>query len=153
MADRPVRAELVVHVDLETLQNKVKAHTDTTVCRTSFGADLPIETVRRIACDADIIPVVLNGPSVPIDVGRSKRLATAHQRRALESAHETCAIDGCAVPFHHCSIHHLDYWENGGPTDLDNLIPLCSRHHHKAHEGGWKLSLDPNSRQLTVNYP
>jgi hypothetical protein len=151
--DRPVRAELVVHVDLETLQNKVKAHTGEAVCRTSFGADLPIETIRRIACDADIIPVVLNGPSVPIDVGRSKRLATAHQRRALESVHETCAIDGCVVPFHHCSIHHIDYWENGGPTDLDNLIPLCSRHHHKAHEGGWKLSLDPNSRQLTVNYP
>ena len=153
MADRPVRAELVVHVDLETLQNKVKAHTDTTVCRTSFGADLPIETIRRIACDADIIPVVLNGPSVPIDVGRSKRLATAHQRRALESAHETCAIDGCVVPYHHCSIHHIDYWENGGPTDLNNLIPLCSRHHHKAHEGEWKLSLDPYNRQLTVNYP
>jgi predicted restriction endonuclease len=56
-------------------------------------------------------------------------------------------------PFHHCSIHHIDYWENGGPTDLDNLIPLCSRHHHKAHEGGWKLSLNPNNRQLTVNYP
>ena len=153
MADRPVRAELVVHVDLETLQNKIKSHPDANVCRTSFGADLPIETVRRIACDADIIPVVLNGPSVPIDVGRAKRLATAHQRRALETVHDTCAIDGCTVAFHHCSIHHIDYWETGGSTNLDNLVPLCSQHHHKAHEGGWQLALDSLTRHLIVHRP
>jgi hypothetical protein len=109
--------------------------------------------MRRIACDADIIPVVLDGRSVPLDVGRAKRLATAHQRRALESAHETCAIEACLVPYHHCSIHHIEYWENGGSTDLNNMIPLCSKHHHKAHEGGWKLSLNPDTRELTVDYP
>ena len=157
-SDRPVRAELVVHVDLETLQNRIRSHETSThgapgVCRSSFGGELPIETMRRIACDADIIPVVLDGRSVPLDVGRAKRLATAHQRRALESAHETCAIEACLVPYHHCSIHHIEYWENGGSTDLNNMIPLCSKHHHKAHEGGWKLSLNPDTRELTVDYP
>ena len=141
------RAEIVVHVDLETLQHGLHAGG---TCRTALGADLPVETVRRLACEAEILPVVLDGRSVPIDVGRSKRLATVHQRRALEAIYPTCAIPDCEVIFDHCNVHHIDYWENGGPTDLNNMVPLCSRHHHAAHEGGWKLKLDPVTRELTV---
>ena len=91
-----------------------------------------------------------DGRSVPIDVGRSKRLATVHQRRALEAIHPTCAIPDCEVIFDHCNVHHIDYWENGGATDLNNMVPLCSRHHHAAHEGGWKLELNPETRELRV---
>jgi hypothetical protein len=147
VSDVPARAEIVVHVDLETLQHGLHAGG---TCRTAIGADLPVETVRRLACEAEILPVVLDGRSVPIDVGRSKRLATVHQRRALEAMHPTCAIPDCEVIFDHCNIHHIDYWENGGPTDLNNMIPLCSRHHHAAHEGGWKLELDPKTRELLI---
>ena len=147
-ADPSVRAEVVVHVDLETLRHGL--HSGGT-CRTALGADLPVETVRRMACEAHIIPVVLDGRSVPIDVGRNKRLATANQRRALEAIHPTCAIPGCDVKFDRCNIHHIDYWENGGSTDLDNMIPLCRRHHHAAHEGGWKLHLDAETRLLAVS--
>jgi hypothetical protein len=143
----PARAEIVVHVDLETLQHGLHAGG---TCRTALGADLPVETVRRLACEAEILPVVLDGRSVPIDVGRSKRLATVHQRRALEAIHPTCAIPDCEVIFDHCNVHHIDYWENGGSSDLNNMIPLCSRHHHAAHEGGWKLELNPQTRQLTI---
>ena len=143
----PARAEIVVHVDLETLQHGLHAGG---TCRTALGADLPVETVRRLACEAEILPVVLDGRSVPIDVGRSKRLATVHQRRALEAIHPTCAIPDCEVIFDHCNVHHIDYWENGGATDLNNLVPLCSRHHHAAHEGGWKLRLDPETRELSI---
>jgi len=146
-SDVPSRAEIVVHVDLETLQHGL--HTGGT-CRTALGADLPVETVRRLACEAEILPVVLDGRSVPIDVGRSKRLATIHQRRALEAIHPTCAIPDCEVIFEHCNVHHIEYWENGGATDLNNMVPLCSRHHHAAHEGGWKLKLDPETRELSI---
>ena len=146
-SDVPARAEIVVHVDLETLQHGL--HTGGT-CRTALGADLPVETVRRLACEAEILPVVLDGRSVPIDVGRSKRLATVHQRRALEAIYPTCAIPDCEVIFDHCNVHHIDYWENGGSTDLNNMVPLCSRHHHAAHEGGWKLRLDSDTRELTI---
>ena len=145
--DMPARAEIVVHVDLETLQHGLHAGG---TCRTALGADLPVETVRRLACEAEILPVVLDGRSVPIDVGRSKRLATVHQRRALEAMHPTCAIPDCEVIFDHCNVHHIDYWENGGSTDLNNMVPLCSRHHHAAHEGGWKLQLNPETRELTI---
>jgi hypothetical protein len=147
VSDVPARAEIVVHVDLETLQHGLHAGG---TCRTALGADLPVETVRRLACEAEILPVVLDGRSVPIDVGRSKRLATIHQRRALEAVHPTCAIPDCEVIFDHCNVHHIEYWENGGPTDLNNMVPLCSRHHHAAHEGGWKLQLDPDTRELSI---
>ena len=154
-----LRAEVVVHVDLDTLTKSVDAknmgarRSSRGVCRTNLGVGLPVETVRRLACEADIIPVVLDGRSVPIDVGRSKRLATVHQRRALEAIHTTCAIPDCDVPFHRCQIHHIDYWENGGRTDLDNQVPLCTRHHHAAHEGGWTLTLDPRTRELRIQMP
>ncbi len=147
VSDVPARAEIVVHVDLETLQHGLHAGG---TCRTALGADLPVETVRRLACEAEILPVVLDGRSVPIDVGLSKRLATVHQRRALEAIYPTCAIPDCEVIFDHCNVHHIKYWENGGPTDLNNMVPLCSRHHHAAHEGGWKLKLDPENRELTI---
>ena len=88
-------------------------------------------------------------------MGRSKRLATVHQRRALEAIHPTCAIPDCEVIFDHCNVHHIEYWAisdsgGGGATDLNNMVPLCSRHHHAAHEGGWKLRLDPETRELTI---
>jgi hypothetical protein len=148
VSDVPARAEIVVHVDLETLQHGLRAGS---TCRTALGADLPVEIVRRLACEAEILPVVLDGRSVPIDVGRSKRLATVHQRRALEAIYPTCAIPDCEVIFDHCNVHHIDYWENGGSTDLNNMVPLCSRHHHAAHEGGWKLKLNPQARELTIH--
>jgi hypothetical protein len=144
------RSDVVVHIDLETLTNGLS---ESSTHRTAFGADLPVETIRRIACDANIIPLVLNGASMPLDIGRGQRLASAAQRRALEATHDTCAFDGCAVAFHACQIHHIDYWENGGPTDLDNMVPLCSRHHHAAHEGGWTLTLKPGSRTLLAQPP
>jgi len=150
--DRPARAEIVVHIDYELLaggagERQLGAER---TCRTLNGSELSVETIRRLACEAEIIPLVLDGKSVPLDVGKSKRLATAHQRRALAAVHETCAIDGCSVKFSHCEPHHIDYWENGGATDFNNLVPLCSRHHHAAHEGGWKLRLNPETRKLLV---
>jgi len=142
---RPARAEIMVHSDYQTL-------VDTTagMPRVIGGSVLPVETVRRLACDADIIPVVLNGSGVALDVGRAKRLATAHQRRALAARYETCAIPGCAVLFHRCEPHHLRPCESGGGTDLSNLLPLCVRHHHAVHEGGWKLEVDPDTGDVRV---
>lgn len=148
--DARVRSDVVVHIDLDTL---VHGLSTSSTHRSAFGADLPVETIRRISCDAGIIPLVLNGAGVPLDIGRSQRLASAGQRRALEGSHTTCAFPRCEVAYHHCQIHHIDYWENGGRTDLANMVPLCSRHHHFAHEGGWTLSLDPENRLLTASPP
>ena len=144
---RPARAEIIVHVDLEALRADLEG---VGLPTTQHGVELPVETLRRLACDADIIPVVLNGPSVPLDVGKAKRLATVHQRRALAAVHPTCSFPNCTVKFAHCEPHHLTPWEHGGPTDLHNLVPLCSQHHHAVHEGGVTISLDEPTRQVWV---
>jgi Domain of unknown function (DUF222) len=144
------RPDLTVVIDLETLLNGT--HPQSRV-EADGGVTLPVETIRRMACFANIIPAVLGANGVLLDLGRSQRLATPHQRRALRVLYQTCAIGGCGVGFEHCTLHHISYWRSGGRTDIGNLLPLCSRHHHLAHEGGWRLSLDPESRALTVIKP
>lgn len=131
--------EASVLIDLATLLDGLH---DGSVCETDDGVPLPVSTVRRMCCDAEIIPIVLDGHSVPLDVGRSKRTATPGQRRALASMHRTCAHHDCTVPFSQTRIHHVSFWtRDHGPTDLDNLLPLCERHHHTVHEGGWTVTL------------
>ncbi len=128
-------AELLVLIDLETLRNELH---ESGVCETYDGQPLPPATVRRLACDADIIPIVLDGDGRVVDVGRAKRLASADQRRALRAMHQTCAAPDCPVRFGDCDIHHLTEWKQGGTTNLQNLIPLCRKHHHLIHEGQWR---------------
>lgn len=133
------RPEVIVVVDVETLRNGL--HAESRV-ETADGVDLPVETVRRKACEGDIIPVVLGSDGEALDVGRRARLATAAQRRALRVMFRTCWIPGCDVPFDMCTVHHLRPWETGGATDLVNLRPTCNRHHHDLHEGGWLVETD-----------
>lgn len=148
---RPGRVELLVLIDVETLTEGLD---DSSICELDDGTAVPVATVRRLACDAGIIPVVLNGDGVVLDVGRSRRLATDDQRRALRAMYRTCGVGDCDVPFDRCEIHHLDEWDaHDGETNLDRLIPACSRHHHLAHEGGWQLQLDPVTRELSIVLP
>ena len=59
--------------------------------------------------------------------------------------HRTCAHPDCHVPFSHTKVHHVRWWvRDRGPTDIDNLLPLCERHHHLVHEGGWGLTMTPD---------
>jgi hypothetical protein len=136
-----VRYGLVVHIDIDTLTD---GRHPATVCRTDSGVDVPVDVARRIACDADIIPVVLNGAGVVLDEGRAKRLATHEQRIALQAMQTTCSHPDCTITIDDCRIHHLDPWKLGGRTDLSNLAPLCEPHHHLVHEGGWTLTITPN---------
>ncbi len=108
---------------------------------THRGTPLPVETIRRIACEAGIIPIVLGGDGQALDVGRERRLATRAQRMALRAQYPTCAMDeGCNVAFDDCQIHHVDPFSQGGHTDLDRMCPGCDTHHHLVHEGGWTLT-------------
>ena len=135
------RAEVIVLIDLPTLTDGLHANS---VSETVDGVHLPPSTIRRLACEADIIPVVFNTDGVPLDVGRSQRLANAGQRRAIYATHSTCAVPGCQVPVDRCEIHHIIEWLHGGRTDLDKLVPLCCAHHHDIHDGGWQLILHPD---------
>lgn len=136
-------------IDWRTLVDDVH---DTTLAETSDGTPLSPETVRRMACDADIIPIVLGGAGEVLDEGRARRLATPAQRRALKAMHRTCIMPGCTVPVDDCRIHHVDPWHSQGRTDLDVLVPVCEADHHRLHEGCWSLKLTPD-RTLTVTRP
>ena len=125
---------------------------DESVCETGDGAGVAPATVQRVMCNARVTVVFVDADRVPISVGRSARHANRQQRRALRAMYRTCGFGGCDVAFDRCEIHHIIPWEQGGLTDLENLIPLCSRHHHVVHEGGWTLELVPD-RTLTVRQP
>lgn len=144
------RAEVSVVIDLHTLRSGLHEHS---IVRTGHEAELPLETIRRMACEAEIIPVVLNSKGVVIDIGRASRLATRYQRKAIEAMYSHCAIPDCKVPIAQCQPHHIVYWRDDGPTDMNNLVPLCPHHHRNVHEGNWRLKLSVPNRVLTVTYP
>ncbi|MEZ5411547.1 MAG: HNH endonuclease signature motif containing protein [Acidimicrobiales bacterium] len=124
------------------------------VCETGAGVPVPVGTARRYACDAVIRKVVLDERRVPVEVGRRFRTATDAQWAALRAMYTGCAWFGCDRPLSWCQAHHVVPWSppSNGPTDLANLVPLCSRHHHLAHEGGWRLVLDAD-RGLHLHQP
>jgi hypothetical protein len=134
--------EISVLVDHDTLMSGWHAHS---ICETDDGIPLPVDTVRRMCCDADILPIVLNGAGEVLDVGRTQRTATRPQRRALQAMHRSCAHPDCTVAFSACDIHHIAWWgRDDGPTDIDNLLPVCERHHHLIHEDRWTLTMTPD---------
>ncbi|CAN5742161.1 hypothetical protein BH20ACT4_BH20ACT4_10670 [soil metagenome] len=142
--------EVSVLIDYHTLVAGLHAES---ICELSDGSPLPPATVRRLACEAAIIPICLGGDAEQLDVGRERRLANRAQRRALRAMYRTCGHPHCDVAFDRCDIHHVTAWERLlGLTDLDNLIPLCSRHHHAVHEGGWTLTLYPD-RTIILYHP
>lgn len=134
--------EIAIHVDLQTLL--VGAH-EHGLCETDDGVPLPVSTVRRLCCDADVLPIVLDGSGLAVDVGRSRRTATPAQRRALRAMHRTCGNPDCSVPFSQTRAHHVAWWtRDHGPTEIDNLLPLCERCHHLVHEGSWTVTMTPD---------
>ena len=106
-----------------------------------FTEPLSAGEVRRIACDAGIIPVVLGSESQPLDVGREERLVTPAIRRAVIARDGGCVIPGCEAPPGHCDAHHLVHWADGGPTSIDNLALVCPPHHRAIHRGTWRVTI------------
>jgi hypothetical protein len=111
--------------------------------RLDTGVAISAGDARRLSCNAGLVPVVLDGASRPLDLGRTKRLHTDAQRKALAAVYDTCGIDGCERPFSWCEIHHLTPWEDGGATDLDNALPVCGHHHRRAHDDRFDLRRQP----------
>ena len=110
------------------------------------------ETARRIACDA-VRTVVTVAPSyggsawmtgtppVPLSVGRATRTIPAHIRTALVLRDQGCRFPGCDRPPAWTDGHHIIHWGDGGPTELENLVSLCRRHHRRVHEDGWRIHI------------
>jgi len=118
--------------------------TTTTVVTTSTGDRVTAGQARRLACQARLIPVVLGTDSEILDLGRSARLFTSAQRKALALRDRECTTEGCTIPAAWCESHHQDPWAKGGKTNLADGKLLCSFHHHRAHDPAWDTTHHPN---------
>ena len=97
--------------------------------------------VRRLACNAGLLPIVLGAASQPLDLGHARRLFSAGQRRALGLRDHGCAAPHCDAPPGWTEAHHIRPWSRGGPTDLANGVLLCSFHHHQVHDGRFSITM------------
>jgi len=112
------------------------------------GTVLSASTVRRLACDAEILPAVFGWDSQLLDLGTGARTASVGQRVALAERDGGCR--GCGALAEFCAAHHIWHWAAGGPTDLDNLVLLCAGCHHLVHEGGYTVHKKPDGQYIIV---
>jgi hypothetical protein len=127
----PPRPELTVEVGPNVLDDDWSA-------RLEDGSRVPAETLRRLACDCGIVPVVTDDTGKTLDVGRKTRSIPAAIRRALRRRDCGCRFPGCSNEAW-IEGHHIRPWLHGGETKLDALISLCRKHHRLVHEGGWTV--------------
>jgi hypothetical protein len=126
-----------------TTDTRPDSGTDTGTGTGTFAFTGPVtaSTVRRIACDADIIPVLLGSEGRILDVGRSTRIFPPHIRKAITARDQGCSFPACTIPAPWCEAHHITYWSHGGSTGTDNGTLLCSHHHHLVHQEQWKIQV------------
>ena len=125
---------LTVNMDLDVLSGRLK------VANASTGERLSAGQARRMACEHRLLPAVFDGDSLPLDLGRTRRLFSLHQRRALEMRDHGCVFPGCDRPPGWCVVHHAnEHWAAGGTTNLTDGVLLCPHHHRTLHADGWHV--------------
>jgi hypothetical protein len=131
-------ATIVVTIGIDALRSGIGAASLDTGGRISAAA------VRRLACSAGIIPMVLGGESQPLDVGRQARLFKRYQRLAMAHRDKGCRAENCDRPPAWTEAHHPDPWAGGGSTSYDKGELLCPHHHRLAHHIGYQQDRLPN---------
>ncbi len=142
LAGNPVRGtggerfQVMVHLDQEVLgPDGAWAGT------LEDGTRVSAETLRRVACDCGLVAIGREGEA--LNIGRRARTIPPAIRRALMLRDRGCAFPGCThTAFLHG--HHIEHWLHGGETSLENLVMLCTFHHHLVHEGGWRITAGAN---------
>jgi hypothetical protein len=129
------RQQIVVHVDVETLQHRYAGR-----CELENGPSIAAETARRLACDAGVVRIVESPDGEPLDVGRRSRTIPSGIRRALTARDKGCRFPGCTFK-RYVDGHHVKHWADGGETKLSNLVTLCRFHHRLVHEGGVEIQV------------
>lgn len=138
---RGEHTEVVLHVDAAFLTGRA----DTGECRLTNGESVSLDDARRLACDARIRALVKGADGSTVDLGRSQRLVSDKQRRLLGARDHGCRYPGCTNT-RYVDAHHVHYWTDGGPTDMDNLILLCNRHHRLLHHDAFSIHADGNGQ-------
>jgi hypothetical protein len=141
----PAHGDIKPHITVTIDLNDLTAGTGTGSL--ASGATLSTSAVRRLACDAGIIPLVLGSNSEPLDVGTEHRFVTRAIRQALNARDKGCVI--CQAPPAMCEAHHLTHWADGGPTTITNLALLCKAHHIDVHQSHWTITMSHGHPQVT----
>ena len=139
----PKRSGVRPHVSVQTTIEGLKGEVGAPAAHLESGMPISNKTVQRLACDGTLHRV-LKADSMVVDVGRAKRTAQPAQWRALRARYRTCAAPGCDRPIGWTNAHHIDFWENGGQTNIRRMLPLCHHHHRLVHEGGYQVVLAGN---------
>jgi len=129
--------QVVIHVDAECLRTETAAGRSS-AGRTEIegGPSIPLETIKRIGCDASVVGVIEDRAGKPLAVGRRTRTIPPAIRRALRARDAAgCQFPGCTYE-RYLDAHHIEHWAEGGKTELSNLVTLCRWHHRLVHEGG-----------------
>jgi Domain of unknown function (DUF222)/HNH endonuclease len=111
------------------------------VCHIAGVGSVEAVTAQRHACDSPLLGAVIDKHGKVLALGRTRRLVSKAQRRALLIRDKMCRYPGCHQA-RHLKAHHVVPWILGGRTDLDNLILLCQWHHTVVHEGGVTITGD-----------
>ncbi|WP_426004768.1 DUF222 domain-containing protein [Paenarthrobacter sp. NyZ202] len=144
-ANGGLKPQLTITIDAHELFNQLHPTTKPTQKHLSTGTatftgPLHPNTIRKIACDADILPVLLGTDGQILDIGRTTRIFPPHIRKAITARDQGCAFPDCTIPAPWCEAHHITYWSHGGPTSTNNGTLLCSHHHHLIHKEQWKIT-------------
>ncbi len=107
-------------------------------------AEISAAQARRLACTASIVPVVLGGQGEVLDLGRTQRLFSKAQRKAMRLRDRTCRAENCDHPATWTEAHHLTRWADGGNTNLADGVLICPFHHHRAHDPRYTTTQLPN---------
>ncbi len=102
-----------------------------------------------LSCDSQVSRAIINAESLPLDIGRATRVVPPWIRHALRLRDSGCVVPGCRRPAGWCEAHHVRHWSEGGATSLQNLVLMCSRHHHELHLGMWAVDMTTGSPQVT----
>ncbi|MFZ0248885.1 MAG: DUF222 domain-containing protein [Acidimicrobiales bacterium] len=130
-----VQPRVVVHAPLELLVGC----SDDAVAEIAGVGPVPAAVVRRLACDAKVDLAVEDRNGTILDQGRARRDPTPVQRVEIDRRDKGCRFPGCTFS-EFTNVHHIQHWGDGGPTNFDNLVTLCGRHHRAVHELGWSVS-------------
>ncbi|HWJ81738.1 MAG TPA: DUF222 domain-containing protein [Nocardioides sp.] len=125
---------VIVTIGLDQLRSELATASILDGSDPALGPNLSAAEARRLACTAGIIPAVLGTNGEVLDLGRTERLYRPPQRKALRLRDRRCRVKGCDAPATWCEAHHLTPWSEGGKTDLDNAVLICSWHHHRIHD-------------------
>ncbi len=125
---RPQKTVLVVSADFDAIEGQLKN------AGLIDGTPIELEELRRLACDAEIVPMIFAADGQPLYAGRAQRAVTKAQKLALYRRDGGCV--GCGLRPQVCDAHHIQPWDHNGPTDITNLVLLCPRCHTKVHKHG-----------------